>query len=125
MSLLSAIEQRSIPVREEYKLPLFYFLVLGAFAGWQSYYNLHLDENGFSSVQIGILNAIFIFTSAVVIPFWGIMADKYGGYRVLLLLSSVCALLVFLMGETFKFHWMLMLIALISLFHQPSGLSRK
>lgn len=108
-------------MREEYKLPLFYFLVLGAFAGWQSYYNLHLDENGFSSMQIGILNAIFIFTSAVVIPFWGILADKFGGYRILLLLSSVCALMVFLIGETFKFHWMLMLIAIVSLFHQPSG----
>ena len=121
MSFLRKVEQRSIPMREEYKLPLFYFLVLGAFAGWQSYFNLHLDENGFSSMQIGILNAIFIFTSAVVIPFWGILADRFGGYRVLLLLSSVCALMVFLIGETFKFHWMLMLIALISVFHQPSG----
>lgn len=121
MRLIHAMEQRSFPMREEYKLPLFYFLVLGAFAGWQSFYNLHLDGIGFSSIQIGILNAIFIITSAVVIPFWGILADKFGGYRVLLLLSSVCALVVFLIGETYKFHWMLMLIAIISVFHQPSG----
>jgi PPP family 3-phenylpropionic acid transporter len=72
-------------------------------------------------MQIGILNAIFIVTSAVVVPFWGILADKFGGNRVLLLLSSVCALMVFLIGETFKFHWMLMFIAIISVFHQPSG----
>lgn len=121
MNLIHAIEGRSFPMREEYKLPVFYFLVLGAFAGWQSYYNLHLDLIGFSSMQIGILNAVFIITSAVVIPFWGILADKYGGYRVLLLLSSVCALMVFLIGETFKFHWMLMLIAIVSVCHQPSG----
>ena len=111
----------SFQIREEYKLPVFYFLVLGAFAGWQSLYNLHLDLIGFSSMQIGILNAVFIFTSAVVIPFWGILADKYGGYRILLLLSSVCALMVFLIGHTFKFHWMLMCIAIVSVFHQPSG----
>lgn len=121
MSLLRAIEQRSFSMREEYKLPIYYFLILGAFAGWQSYYNLHLDGIGFSSMQIGILNAIFIVSSAVVIPFWGIFADKYGGYRILLLLSSVCALMVFLIGETFKFHWMLMLIAVVSVFHQPAG----
>jgi oligosaccharide:H+ symporter len=108
-------------IREEYKLPVLYFLVLGAFAGWQALYNLHLDLIGFSSVQIGILNAVFIFTSAVVIPFWGMLADKYGGYRILLLLSSVCALMVFLIGETFRFHWMLMCIAVVSVFHQPSG----
>ena len=121
MSLISAIEERSLNMREEYKLPLFYFLVLGAFAGWQSYYNLHLDGIGYSSMQIGILNAIFIATSALVVPFWGMLADKYGGNRILLLLSMVCALMVFLIGETFKFHWMLMLIAVVSVFHQPSG----
>jgi predicted MFS family arabinose efflux permease len=121
MRVIRAIEQQSFQMREEYKLPVFYFLVLGAFAGWQSYYNLHLDGIGFSSMQIGILNAIFIITSAVVIPFWGILSDKYGGYRILLLLSSVCALMVLLIGETFKFHWMLMFIAIVSVFHQPSG----
>jgi PPP family 3-phenylpropionic acid transporter len=121
MRVLRAIEKRSFPMREEYKLPVFYFLVFGAFAGWQSYYNLHLDGIGFSSMQIGILNAIFIATSALVVPFWGILADKYGGNRILLLLSMVCALMVFLLGETFKFHWMLMFIAVVSVFHQPSG----
>ncbi len=121
MRIIRAFEERSFPMREEYKLPVFYFLVLGAFAGWQSYYNLHLDGIGFSSMQIGILNAIFIFTSALVVPFWGMLADKYGGNRILLLLSMVCAVMVFLIGETFKFHWMLMLIALVSVFHQPSG----
>lgn len=108
-------------MREEYKLPVFYFLVLGAFAGWQSYYNLHLEGIGFSSMQIGILNAVFIFTSALVVPFWGMLADKFGGNRILLLLSSVCAIMVLLLGETFKFHWMLMFIAIVSVFHQPSG----
>jgi len=121
MSVLGVIEQRSFKMGEEYKLPVFYFLVLGAFAGWQSYYNLHLDGIGFSSMQIGILNAVFIFTSALVVPFWGMLADKFGGNRILLLLSSVCALMVLLIGETFKFHWMLMFIAIVSVFHQPSG----
>jgi nitrate/nitrite transporter NarK len=85
MPVLKVIEERSFPMREEYKLPVFYFLVMGAFAGWQSYYNLHLDGIGFSSMQIGILNAIFIATSALVVPFWGMLADKHGGNRILIL----------------------------------------
>ena len=82
-------------MREEYKLPVFYFMLLGAFASWQAFFNLHLDGIGFSSMQIGILNALFISTSAVVVPFWGMFADKFGGNRILLLMSVVCSTLGF------------------------------
>ena len=111
----------ALQVREEFKLPVFYFLLNGAFASWQSFYNLHLDGIGFSSMQIGAINAIFISTSALVVPLWGILADKFGNNRILLLLSSVCALVVFLVGQTLLFHWMVVFIAVISVFHQPSG----
>ncbi len=106
---------------ESFKLPVFYFLMNASFAGWQSFYNLHLDHIGFTSLQIGGLNAIFISTSALVVPFWGMIADKLGNNRVLLLLTSVCAVMVFLIGETITFHWMVVFIAVISVFHQPSG----
>jgi len=121
MSLISALSERTLQIREEYKLPVFYFLLVGAFAGWQSFFNLHLDGIGFSSMQIGILNAVFISTSALVVPFWGMFADKYGNNRVLLLLSTVCAFMVFIIGKTLVFHWMIVFIAVISVFHQPSG----
>jgi PPP family 3-phenylpropionic acid transporter len=121
MSVKRLIKEQSVQMREEYKLPLFYLLLLGAFGAWQSLYNVHLDGIGFSSMQIGILNAVFISTSALVVPFWGMLADKYGGNRILLLLSVVCALMVFLIGITTTFRWMVPLIAVISVFHQPSG----
>ena len=50
-------------VREHIKLPVFYLLLAGSFAAWQSLYNVHLDNLGYSSIQIGALNAIFIFMS--------------------------------------------------------------
>ena len=121
MSLISSLEGRNSGIRETIKLPLFYLLLTGAFAAWQAFFNLHLDEIGFSSMQIGALNAVFISTSALVVPFWGMLADKYGNYRVLLLLTIVCAVLVFLIGETLTFFWMLVFVAMISVFHQPSG----
>ncbi len=121
MNLIRAIEQRTVSISEEYKLPVFYFLMLGAFASWQSFFNVHLDAIGFTSMQIGAVNAIFISTSAIVVPFWGMLADKFGNNRVLLLLSGVCAVMVFLIGRTLVFQWMVVFVAVISVFHQPSG----
>jgi len=108
-------------VRENIKLPVFYLLLAGSFAGWQSLYNVHLDTIGYSSIQIGALNAIFISTSALVVPFWGVLADKFGNNRVFLLLTSLAGLLVFLIGQTLVFQWMVIFIFLISVFHQPGG----
>jgi PPP family 3-phenylpropionic acid transporter len=108
-------------IREGLKLPVFYFIMYGAFASWQSFFNVHLDRIGFSSLQIGTLNAVFISTSAIVVPFWGMIADRYGNNRILILLTSVCAALVFLIGQTLVFYWMLLFIALISLFHSPTS----
>jgi len=121
MGIIRTIEKQTIRLEEQYKLPLFYFLLMGAFASWQSLFNVHLDGIGFSSMQIGILNAIFISTSALVVPFWGIFADRYGGNRILLLLNMVCGSMVLVIGQTQSFSWMILFIAVISLFHQPSG----
>jgi len=119
--LVAAIESRTLQVGEQYKLPVFYLLLLGAFAGWQAFFNIHLDQNGFSSPQIGILNAVFISTSALVVPFWGMFADRHGNNRVFFLLTTACSVLVLLIGRTEGFAWMLLFIALISLVHQPAG----
>ncbi|MDA3823800.1 MAG: MFS transporter [Bacteroidales bacterium] len=121
MKLLKSIEGRVPGMKETVKLPIFYFLLTGAFAAWQSLYNVHLDILGYSSMQIGALNAILISTSALVVPFWGMIADKFGNNRILLLLTSVAALMVFLIGQTIAFHWMLVFIFIISIFHQPAG----
>jgi MFS transporter, PPP family, 3-phenylpropionic acid transporter len=115
------IGKRTIHLEEQHKLPLFYFLLMGGFASWQSLFNVHLDGIGFSSMQIGILNAIFISSSALVVPFWGMFADKYGGNRILLLLTMVCASMVLIIGQTHTFQWMILFVAVISVFHQPSG----
>ncbi len=100
-------EKHFTEVAEQVKLPVFYLLLAGAYAGWQSFYNVHLDDIGYSSIQIGALNAIFISTSALVVPFWGMLADKFGNNRTLLLLTTVTGILVFLIGQTLTFQWMI------------------
>ena len=49
------------------------------------------------------------------------LADKFGNNRIMLLLTSVAGLLVFFIGQTLAFHWMLVFIFMISIFHQPAG----
>jgi PPP family 3-phenylpropionic acid transporter len=108
-------------VKETIKLPLFYFLLYSAYASWMAFFNVHLSKLGFSGIQIGALNAVFISTSAIVVPFWGMIADRRGSNRVLLLLTTFCAVLVYFMSYTTTYFAILLLIFLISLFQQPMG----
>jgi PPP family 3-phenylpropionic acid transporter len=108
-------------VKETVKLSLFYFLLYSAFASWMAFFNVHLSKLGFSGLQIGVLNAIFISTSAIVVPFWGMIADHRGSYRTLLLLAAMCAILVFFMSFATAFLGIMALVFFISLFHQPMG----
>ncbi len=108
-------------MKETVKLPLFYFLLYSAFASWMAFFNVHLSKLGFTGLQIGALNAVFISTSAVVVPFWGMIADQRGSNRTLLLLTAFCAIIVFLLSYTAHFYGILLLVFLISLFQQPSG----
>jgi MFS transporter, PPP family, 3-phenylpropionic acid transporter len=108
-------------VKETIKLPLFYFLLYSAFASWMAFFNVHLSKLGFSGIQIGALNAVFISTSAVVVPFWGMIADHRGSNRTLLLLTALTAVFVYSMSYTTAYFGFLILIFLISLFQQPMG----
>jgi MFS transporter, PPP family, 3-phenylpropionic acid transporter len=108
-------------VKETIKLPLFYFLLYSAYASWMAFFNVHLSKLGFSGIQIGALNAVFISTSAIVVPFWGMMADRHGSNRILLLLTAFCAVLVYFMSYTTTYYAILLFIFLISLFQQPMG----
>jgi len=108
-------------VQETTKLPLFYFLLYSAFASWMAFFNVHLSKLGFSGIQIGALNAVFISTSAFVVPFWGMIADRRGSNRTLLLLTILTAIIVYLMSYATAFYGILTLVFLISLFQQPMG----
>ncbi len=108
-------------MKETVKLPLFYFLLYSAFASWLSFFNVHLSNLGFTGIQIGALNAVFISTSAVAVPFWGMIADRKGSYRTLLLLTILTAGIVYSMSFVTAFYTILALVFFVSLFQQPMG----
>lgn len=75
---------------------LFYaasFAVLGV---QLPYFNLYLDTLGFGGLSIGIVNAILPLCSALVPFAGGLLADRLGRRRGLVLLSSIVAFVAFL-----------------------------
>jgi PPP family 3-phenylpropionic acid transporter len=89
-------------------------------SSWMPMFNLWLETNGLSGIQIGIVASIPWLLMLVIQPFWGILADKYG--KILCLkISLIGALLLFILFPFVKSGVVLiagMTIAL-SLFNTP------
>ncbi len=84
-----------MPLSAPLALSLFYltsFAVLGAYL---PYFNLYLEGIGFSGLQIGIVSALLPLCSALVPTAGGVLADRLGRRRGLVVLSCLLALLTF------------------------------
>jgi PPP family 3-phenylpropionic acid transporter len=108
-------------MKDPVRLSLFYFVLYTTFASWTALFNVHLEHIGFNGLQIGTLNAVYISSSTFVVPFIGILSDRFGSSRVLLFLSFFAAISVFLMGQTSVYVNLLVLVFLMSFLQQPMG----
>lgn len=89
-------------------------------SSWMPMFNLWLETNGLSGIQIGIVASIPWLLMLVIQPFWGMLADKYGKL-LCLKISLIGALLLFVLFPFVKSGVVLiagMTIAL-SLFNTP------
>lgn len=103
------------------KVRLIYLLMYMAFAVWRVYYNVYLEENGFTGAQIGTLNALMQSTIFIIVPFWGFIADKRGIRPTLKWLVLFSAIMVFSLGQITTFWILLFFIPLLTVFHHPLG----
>ncbi len=101
-------------MKEPVRLSLFYFLLYATFASWTTLFNVHLERIGFSGLQIGTINAVYISLGTFVVPLLGILADRFGGNRVLLLLTFFSAITILMVGQTTSYGLILLLIFFIS-----------
>ena len=92
-----------------------------AFATWRVFYNVYLEENDFTGAQIGIINAIMMATIFVVVPIWGVIADKRGIRPTLLIACIVTIALMLFLGHILIFGVLIFYILLLTIFHQPLG----
>jgi len=99
---------------------IYLFLYMG-FAIWRVFYNVFLEENQFTGAQIGVLNAIFQSSIFLVVPLWGLIADKQGIRPTLRWVFIATAILILFLGKIQVFGFLVLYLLLISLFYHPLG----
>lgn len=77
-------------LQEGTKLRILYFLVFSCTASWLPIFADFLKDHGLSGIQIGVILSVTPFMMFLVQPFYGMLADKFG-YKKCLLLSSLFA----------------------------------
>ncbi len=107
--------------REPVKLRVFYFLLYSALASWMAFFNVHLENLGFSGIQIGVVNSLFISTSILVVPLGGMLSDRYGANRILLILTLFSGIFIFFAGLTTTYLSIILVMLGMSLFQSPVG----
>lgn len=79
-------------LKEGNKLRLLYFLVFSCTASWLPIFADFLKDHGLTGIQIGVILSVTPFMMFLVQPFYGMLADKFG-YKKCLLVSSLFAAL--------------------------------
>ncbi|MBN2166645.1 MAG: MFS transporter [Marinilabiliaceae bacterium] len=103
------------------KIKWIYLIVYMAFAVWRVFYNVFLENKGFTGSEIGVLNAIMLATLFVFVPLWGIVADRKGIRPTMVWLVIGSAVCVFFLGEILSFWILLFFIPLLTFFYHPLG----
>jgi NNP family nitrate/nitrite transporter-like MFS transporter len=79
---------------------LFYGVTFGGFVGFASFLPILLgDQYGLTKVRAGELAALGVMAGSLVRPLGGLLADKFGGIRMLNVLFGVVALLVMAVAQ--------------------------
>jgi MFS transporter, NNP family, nitrate/nitrite transporter len=83
---------RMLRERDSLRFCLFYSVTFGGFVGLATYLAIFLrDQYGVSRVTAGDLTALCVFAGSFARPIGGLLADRFGGIRVLLVLLAVVA----------------------------------
>jgi PPP family 3-phenylpropionic acid transporter len=84
-----------MPLPSYQALSLFYLTSFGVLGVYLPYFNLYLEDLGFSGLQIGILSALLPLCGVIVPTAGGLLADRLGRRRDLVILSAWLALIAF------------------------------
>ena len=85
------------PVKQTVTVRVIYFLTYAAGSSWLTYFNLFLKNYiGLSDSEVGIISAVQQVNILLLLPFWGMIADRFGRKNILLL--NMFFVIVFLYG---------------------------
>jgi MFS transporter, PPP family, 3-phenylpropionic acid transporter len=72
-----------------------FFINSAAFGCWLTFFNIYLKEKiGFTTSQIGVLSSILPFGTLIILPVWGMLADKFVRKRVFLVALFMSMILI-------------------------------
>jgi MFS transporter, PPP family, 3-phenylpropionic acid transporter len=72
-----------------------FFINTAAFGCWLTFFNIYLKEKiGFTTSQIGVLSSILPFGTLLILPIWGILADKFVRKNVFLIALFMSMILI-------------------------------
>jgi PPP family 3-phenylpropionic acid transporter len=105
-------------ISEGNKLRILYFLVFCCTAAWLPIFAEYLKDHHLSGIRIGIILSITPLMMFLVQPFYGMLADRFG-YKKCLLLSSFLAAVsyLFYLVEGVGFGYLLIVTVFMSLFY--------
>ncbi len=97
----------------------FYSVTFGGFVGLASSLTIYFhDQYGLSPVVAGYFTAACVFAGSLVRPMGGMVADRIGGIRSLLVMYSIAAVMLFAVSFGFSQAWMslaLFVVAMLAL----------
>jgi NNP family nitrate/nitrite transporter-like MFS transporter len=97
----------------------FYSVTFGGFVGLASSLTIYFhDQYGLSPVIAGYFTAACVFAGSLVRPLGGVVADRIGGIRSLLVMYSIAAVILFTVSFGFSQAWMslaLFVVAMLAL----------
>lgn len=96
------------------------FLTYASFAVFMTYFYVYLSgEKGLSAVEVGAIAALQQLNTIFVAPIWGILADRFGRKRIILvtMLATAAIYPIFTLPNSFAFT--LAAIVLFTLFYNP------
>jgi PPP family 3-phenylpropionic acid transporter len=97
-----------------------FFLTAAAAASWLSFFNLFLKNHiGLSDGQIGVVIAIQQVNTLLILPFWGMIADRFGRKNMLTLTMFIAVFMLwgFLLQKTFLA--IILFVYIFTLFNNP------
>ena len=105
-------------ISEANKLRILYFLVFSCTASWLPIFAEYLKDHNLTGIRIGIILSITPFMMFLIQPFYGMLADRLG-YKKCLLLSTFLAALsyVFYLLEGIGFGYLFIITIFMSLFY--------
>jgi len=79
------------------RLRLLYFLILSCTASWLPLFADNLKSRGLSGIQIGIILSVTPISMFLVQPFVGMLADRWGFRRSMMVYSLMATIAFFLL----------------------------